>query len=64
MSTYPSIPDDFTWTSNSWDTLYPIVWYVNSSETDENALYTDLKPRLSYMLYDNPTDWETFKLYY
>jgi len=37
MSTYPTLPDDFTWTSSSWDTLNTVVYYVDSDATDSNA---------------------------
>ena len=44
------ISEQFLWQGNSWDTERAII-YLNDGVT----------PRLTYMLYDNPTDWETFK---
>lgn len=35
------------------------TWTCNSWDTE----YTIITDRLSYILYDNPTDWETFKTY-
>ena len=48
------ISDDFTWTTS--DTVLTVEYF--NQPTDE---YLDLA--LSYMLYDNPTDWTTFDDY-
>lgn len=46
------IATEFTWSSQSWDTVHPIMY-----------LYDGETPRISYMLWDNPDDWDTFVAY-